>query len=231
MPPEAVTEVADDTTAENAPESGGAPASTGDGQGESAAAGEGSSDEGSQVPDSLLGDPNAGDDASSTDSESGDYTPPDVSSYEIPEDHPLLTEHPDFLDSLAEKVSKGKLTDEQARAELDWQMGLSQGRRDAFAARATEWVSEIKDEWGDQFDAKLGSGKRALAEFGDAELSRTLADTGLGNYPPFLRFCAKAGAAVASERKGLVSGDTPAGADPGWNENFPNSGKDPSVLG
>jgi hypothetical protein len=71
-------------------------------------------------------------------------------------------------------------------------------QRDAETIVATraEWIDETKADkeiGGDKLDATLATAKRALDAYGSPQFIEMLNQSGLGNHPEVVRFCAKVG--------------------------------------
>ena len=114
-------------------------------------------------------------------------------------------------------------------------LGLSQEKANKFAsqmlpairAHQAEVLTQARTEWadsargdkefgGDRLEANVAISAKALQQFGTPELSKFLADTGLGNHPEFIRAFYRAGKAISEDRvvtggdglKAPVSGPT-----------------------
>lgn len=110
------------------------------------------------------------------------------------------------------------------RRSLAQKLGLSieqtQGLIDSdFAAKAAlreQWQNEIKSDAnlaGPQFEQKRDQGRAAVVRFGGTELLDVLDKTGLGDFPPFMRFITKLGAAMGEPRHADTGDPVPAKKD------------------
>lgn len=61
-----------------------------------------------------------------------------------------------------------------------------------------EWNGELKKEYGNAYDEKVGLARRAVRAFGSEELTGLLDESGLGNHPEMIRAFAKIGAELSS---------------------------------
>ena len=90
---------------------------------------------------------------------------------------------------------------------------MAQRLHDAFVERAIgqekdmaldqqrafeEWGNELKKEYGNSFDEKVGLARRAVRAFGSDTLVDLLNESGLGNHPEMVRAFAKVGAELSS---------------------------------
>ncbi|MAN64592.1 MAG: hypothetical protein CMI60_21895 [Parvibaculum sp.] len=90
---------------------------------------------------------------------------------------------------------------------------MAQRLHDAFVERAIgqekdmaldqqrafeDWGNELKKEYGNSFDEKVGLARRAVRAFGSDTLVDLLNESGLGNHPEMVRAFAKVGAELSS---------------------------------
>lgn len=111
------------------------------------------------------------------------------------------------------------LSQEDAQKLVDIGMKNAQQRdanyRDQIEQAQKQWAESSrtdKEFGGDKLDENLAVAKQALATFGSPELSAMLEESGLGNHPEIIRAFYRVGKAVSEDR--LVKGTTrPAAAD------------------
>jgi len=101
----------------------------------------------------------------------------------------------------AEKIINDYLADEVA---------LTTQSAEQKAKQQQEWVTQLREAFGDKFDAKINIAQYALKEFGSENLVKWLEESGAGNHPDVVQFFAKVGDAMSDDsvRKGL---GTPSG--------------------
>lgn len=114
------------------------------------------------------------------------------------------------LEAFSDTARKLNLTQDAAQSVID-AMAPVIAERAAERDRATRdaWVEEAKadpDFGGDAFDENLAVAKSALDKVGSPELSRLLAESGLGDNVHVLKLFHKVGSAIAEERFFLPGG-------------------------
>ncbi|MCG9054395.1 hypothetical protein LH442_00065 [Laribacter hongkongensis] len=96
------------------------------------------------------------------------------------------------------------LPQDAAQKMLDRMAPALQARQsEQLAAASEQWVKAAKADQefgGEQLAENLGLAKRALDQFGTAELKSLLNDSGLGNHPEVIRFMVRAGKAISEDR-------------------------------
>ena len=96
------------------------------------------------------------------------------------------------------------LPQDAAQKMLDRMAPALQARQsEQLAAASEQWVTAAKADQefgGEQLAENLGLAKRALDQFGTAELKSLLNDSGLGNHPEVIRFMVRAGKAISEDR-------------------------------
>ncbi len=93
------------------------------------------------------------------------------------------------------QVAAQKLVDFQAqsvKAEVD-------ARLNEFTKTVEAWGEESKKAFGSDFAKEFGNAAKAVERFGDASLRTMLQETGLGNHPALVKFCAKVGALLKED--------------------------------
>ena len=108
----------------------------------------------------------------------------------------------------------------EVKAAVDWYVGEVEalGRERSAAARRLRDTaqSELRRDWGPDFDRNMALARRALGQFGEGNgedvLSLTLSDgRALGDHPGFLRLLARAGGAIAEDPALLGAASSPPG--------------------
>lgn len=103
----------------------------------------------------------------------------------------------------AEKMHGSGLTQKQAESLhkefVSYQMNREQAQQKVIEARNEQAFNQLKQEWGDKFDANADSAFRAAREFGGQELSQLLQESGLGNHPTLVKMFAKIGGMMAED--------------------------------
>ncbi|MCG8999842.1 hypothetical protein LH429_16150 [Laribacter hongkongensis] len=96
------------------------------------------------------------------------------------------------------------LPQDAAQQMLDRMAPALQARQsEQLAAASEQWITAAKADQefgGEQLAENLGLAKRALDQFGTAELKSLLNDSGLGNHPEVIRFMVRAGKAISEDR-------------------------------
>ena len=81
-----------------------------------------------------------------------------------------------------------------------------------LAKQNEEWIAQAKADkeiGGAKFEKAVAAGQRALKQFGDADLTKLLEESGFGNHPAFLRVWNRIAQAMGNDS---VAGTTAAGA-------------------
>ena len=114
------------------------------------------------------------------------------------EEYSLPTQYnPEAMDWYKKQAFELGLTQQQARnlaesyAELE--SNYTREAQIRQEAQVNEWLSEIKQEFGAAFDQRVDVARKAVEEFGGAELKHYLNETGLGNHPAMVKAFAKIG--------------------------------------
>lgn len=118
------------------------------------------------------------------------------------------------LASFKDAAKADNLSQEAAQRYVDMAAQLvrqqHQKLADDILATRESWVTASKADkefGGDKLDASLATAKRGLETYGSPELSKLLAETGLGDHPEIIRAFAKVGATVSEDK--LVDGHKP----------------------
>ena len=128
--------------------------------------------------------------------------------YEIVPDGVVISE--DGAKSYAEMAHNLRLTPDQANGILEYYKGMVSSASEVNIQAETQQRNStemaLRQEWGDEFDAKLTDAGKVAKQFGGGELlDMKLADgTKVGNHPDFIRAFAK----MAEFRASVTSEDT-----------------------
>ena len=128
--------------------------------------------------------------------------------YEIAADGVVISE--DGAKSYAEMAHNLRLTPDQANGILEYYKGMVSAASEVNIQAETQQRNStemaLRQEWGDEFDAKLTDAGKVAKQFGGGELlDMKLADgTKIGNHPDFIRAFAK----MAEFRASVTSEDT-----------------------
>lgn len=139
---------------------------------------------------------------------------PDKYEFSMPDGYTLDAEKASQFEAFARS---NNLTNEAANEALklavDHVQSLQQAQLDGWREQVEAWGNEIradKDLGGDKLDASAVIAQKALARFGSPELVDYLEESGLGNFPPLVRFCYQVGTRISEG--GMIAG---AGAGEG----------------
>lgn len=95
-----------------------------------------------------------------------------------------------------------KLSQDQAQKLVsffsDYQLKMAESQGALQKEVAENWTSEIKTEWGNQFDANVEIAKKAVAYAGEG-FSKMLLETGMGNNPEMIKFMHRVGASLSED--------------------------------
>jgi hypothetical protein len=78
----------------------------------------------------------------------------------------------------------------------------------------TNWINDLKQEFGSAFDQRIDIAKRAVDAFGGQELKQLLNETGLGNNPVVVKMFAKIGANILEDQLVRADYEKTAGMTP-----------------
>jgi len=110
---------------------------------------------------------------------------------------------PEVVQNFSEVAKELDLTQEAAQKVVDKMApAFAEAQQKAFAAQVESWGAEAKADkelGGDKFDENLALAKQGLEFIGTPELSKFLADSGLGNHPEVLRVFFKVGQAIKED--------------------------------
>lgn len=82
----------------------------------------------------------------------------------------------------------------------------------ATASQGTQATAGLRQEWGDAFDSNVEVARSVIKKFGDAETSKFLDDSGLGNNVQLVKMLQKIGASILEDtgrRGGDAGGSLP----------------------
>ena len=134
--------------------------------------------------------------------------PESADGYDIAADGAIVTE--DVAKSYAEAAHALRLTPDQASGILEYYKGIASSASEMSIEAETQQRNStemaLRQEWGEEFDAKIADAGKIAKQFGGAELlDMQLADgTKVGNHPDFIRAFAN----MAAFRSRVTSEDT-----------------------
>lgn len=133
--------------------------------------------------------------------------------YELPQpaEDSRVQVRDEMQDAFKQKVHELGLTDKQAKDLWGWYIGeVAEGEvaklDEKMEQQRAEAEKALRQEFGNQFDAKLQDAYRAATEYGGDELVEKLEQSGLGNDPTVLKFLAQVGSTL---REDTVGGSSP----------------------
>lgn len=108
------------------------------------------------------------------------------------------------------EMHKLGLTDKQAKGLLAYYAGVINGQiKGSSEARAKSYEEAertLRDEYKDQFSAKLDTAKAVLKKFGSDEMTKALIDAGFDNDPRMVKFLVNIGSAMMEDTTGGSGG-------------------------
>ncbi len=134
--------------------------------------------------------------------------PESADGYEIAPDGVIVTE--DVAKSYSEMAHTLRLTPDQASGILEYYKGIASSASEMSIEAETQQRNStemaLRQEWGDEFDARLSDAGKIAKQFGGADLlDMQLADgTKVGNHPDFIKAFSK----MAEFRSNVTSEDT-----------------------
>ena len=134
--------------------------------------------------------------------------PESAEGYEIAPDGVIVTE--DVAKSFSEAAYALRLTPDQANGILEYYRGVASTASEMSVeqenAQKASIETALRQEWGDEYQAKVSDAGKIVKEFGSVDLlGMQLADgTRVGNHPDFIRAFAK----IAEFRSSVTSEDT-----------------------
>ena len=138
-----------------------------------------------------------------------EQAPEDPSEYQLPEISEDSNYQPneEFADGFKQKAHELGLTPTQVKDLFGWyveevgetEIGMAQERAEQFRTQSEE---QLKKEFGNAFDEKVGHAVNAVREFGGEELQEVLDQTGLGNHPAIVKAFAEIGRNLAEDTVG-----------------------------
>ena len=78
------------------------------------------------------------------------------------------------------------------------QINLAKAQEVELQDQTSQWESELQNEYGTAYDARIEAAQRAVREYGSPELRQVLKDTGLGSNPHIVRAFVKMGMTLGS---------------------------------
>lgn len=116
-----------------------------------------------------------------------------------------MTENADLKKGMAASFHKAGLNQKQVDmlyADYNGLVGgIFAGRDEAVQADMSKRQEELKKEWkGAEFNENVDKARIAIVHFGGDDFLKLMDDTGLGNEPLMLRFCANVAKAMSEDR-------------------------------
>lgn len=139
--------------------------------------------------------------------------------------HSEVPEHPDgyeasmpegmevdegLMGAYREAALTAGMTQEQFQAGLDVYNAHAAAQMQAAGQVEEERIDQLKDEWGNRFNDRIGAARDAVRKLGDPELVEMLEQTRLGNHPVMIKFFHRLSRTVSEDA--FLSG--PGGAGP-----------------
>ena len=133
--------------------------------------------------------------------------PDEADKYSMSEDVKLpenVTLSDDHLKGAKEAMFNLGLTAEQGQGILDWYGGyINQTAESGVAdlqAKQAEALTTLKNEWGDDFNARIDMGKSVLRQFDkDGSIATILDSTGLGSDPMIIKMFSQIGEKILDD--------------------------------
>lgn len=108
------------------------------------------------------------------------------------------------VEAFVEAAHKHGLTKEQAKGLYEWYSEFEKQSQEAFqnsmAKKLGEVQSLMKEEWGTDYEAKMGSIKKFVNKYGSPEAKKELDNPLIGNSPALIRMFAKAGEELVNDK-------------------------------
>jgi len=132
--------------------------------------------------------------------------PEDPSGYEIDISNDLNKDY-------AENAHKLGLSKDQARKIYSWMSDkynqLQQEDRSQYEESVRMGLDSLKREWGQEFNAQTQIAKQAFLQLADAEMVKTMEESGLGNSPQMIKLFNKVGQILKED--GMLQNDVAFG--------------------
>jgi hypothetical protein len=140
---------------------------------------------------------------------------PEKYEFKVPDGYTLNEEALKVVDPVLRELN---LTNESAQKLIDKYaeiQGLNEKAAEkAFNDQVEKWADDVKADkeiGGQAFDESRASALKAVGKFGSPELKSLLNQTGLGNHPEFVRFCARVGKSLREDDPINASGKATSG--------------------
>lgn len=174
--------------------------------------------DGQNADDAGAGDGDgAGDQDGKGDGDGADDKPagaPEKYEFTLPDGYTLDAEKAGQFEAFARSNNlTNDAANEALKLAVDHVQSLQQAQLDGWKEQVEAWGNEIradKDLGGEKLDASVAIAQKAIARFGSPELVDYLEASGLGNFPPLVRFCYQIGTRISEG--GMIAG---AGAGEG----------------
>ena len=132
--------------------------------------------------------------------------PEDPSGYEIDISNDLNKDY-------AENAHQLGLSKDQARKIYSWMSDkyneLQRQDRSQYEESVQMGINNLKREWGQDFDAQTQIAKQAFLQLADAEMVKTMEESGLGNSPQMIKLFNKVGQILKED--GMLQNDVAFG--------------------
>lgn len=108
-----------------------------------------------------------------------------------------------------QQAHKAGLSKAQARQLYDWYNTNAQlsetAARDQFELQQQNFVHELKQDWGRDYEGNVDVARRAFLQLADAETLKLVEETGLGNHPGLVKLMNRVGQLMQED--GLLQND------------------------
>ena len=108
-----------------------------------------------------------------------------------------------------QQAHKAGLSKAQARQLYDWYNSNAQlsetAAKDQFELQQQNFVHELKQDWGRDYEGNVDVARRAFLQLADAETLKLVEETGLGNHPGLVKMMNKVGQLMQED--GLLQND------------------------
>ena len=108
-----------------------------------------------------------------------------------------------------QQAHKAGLSKAQARQLYDWYNSNAQlsetAAKDQFELQQQNFVHELKQDWGRDYEGNVDVARRAFLQLADAETLKLVEETGLGNHPGLVKLMNRVGKLMQED--GLLQND------------------------
>ena len=114
----------------------------------------------------------------------------------------------EFLDAFKEIAYGQGILPAQAKKVVEFYDSYNQSQIENYQKKAemdmAEELNNIKTEWGDAYDTKIASAKKAIETFGNENFTKFLNETQMGNHPEMIKMFALIGEGMNNDE---IKGD------------------------